>query len=259
MIVGASSRIRCGMPSWISTPVPGERAGLLGSRRQARLDEAERDGVHVHLERRPTRAPASWSARRDRPSRSSSSPGRGCPACPEIDVTLTTLRNTSRPCFAVAACRLAQVRSGCAQHLERYDGVDLEHGAELLVAHLVEHPVPRVAGVVDDDVELAERVERQPGRAPRRRRPSSGRRRRPPSRRRSRAAVCSARSASRSLTSTRAPCAASSSAVARPIPRAEPVTIATLPSSTPMACRRPFSGSLILTPGARREAHVRRT
>src|ERR1017187_4944197 len=38
---------------------------------------------------------------------------------------------------------------------------------------------------------------------------------------------------------TCAPCEASSSAVARPIPRAEPVTIADLPSSTPIAFRSP--------------------
>src|SRR3954447_26472274 len=47
-------------------------------------------------------------------------------------------------------------------------------------------------------------------------------------------AACSATSASRSLISTRAPCSASSSAVARPIPRADPVTIAAFPSSTPI-------------------------
>src|SRR5215211_1270771 len=46
-------------------------------------------------------------------------------------------------------------------------------------------------------------------------------------------AACSARSPSRSLTRTRAPSAASSSAVARPMPRADPVTIAALPSRTP--------------------------
>src|SRR5205807_3896809 len=46
-------------------------------------------------------------------------------------------------------------------------------------------------------------------------------------------AASSATSPSRSLTRTCAPCSASSSAVARPIPRAEPVTIAALPSSTP--------------------------
>src|SRR5205814_10671432 len=48
-------------------------------------------------------------------------------------------------------------------------------------------------------------------------------------------AACSARSVSRSLISTLAPCSQSSSAVARPMPRAEPVTIATLSSRTPMA------------------------
>src|SRR5215212_2273030 len=47
-------------------------------------------------------------------------------------------------------------------------------------------------------------------------------------------AACSATSPSRSLISTRAPCSASSSAVARPIPRADPVTIAAFPSRTPI-------------------------
>src|SRR5215207_1729271 len=47
-------------------------------------------------------------------------------------------------------------------------------------------------------------------------------------------AACSATSPSRSLMSTRAPCSASSSAVARPIPRADPVTIAAFPSRTPI-------------------------
>src|SRR4051794_37333346 len=48
-------------------------------------------------------------------------------------------------------------------------------------------------------------------------------------------ADCAARSLSRSLMTTFAPCSLSSSAVARPMPRAEPVTIATLSSRTPMA------------------------
>src|SRR4051794_36120105 len=47
-------------------------------------------------------------------------------------------------------------------------------------------------------------------------------------------AACSATSPSMSLTRTRAPSLASSSAVARPIPRAEPVMIAALPSSSPI-------------------------
>src|SRR5215218_6522658 len=52
-------------------------------------------------------------------------------------------------------------------------------------------------------------------------------------------AVCSATSPSRSLISTFAPCTPSSSAVARPMPRADPVTIATFPSSTPMGQSSP--------------------
>src|ERR1035441_7788018 len=55
-------------------------------------------------------------------------------------------------------------------------------------------------------------------------------------------AACSAMSPSRSLIRTWAPCAASSSAVARPMPRAEPVTIADLPSSTPIVSRSPSIG-----------------
>src|SRR3954469_4243504 len=46
--------------------------------------------------------------------------------------------------------------------------------------------------------------------------------------------ACSATSPSRSLMRTFAPCELSSSAVARPIPRADPVTIATLSSRTPI-------------------------
>ena len=46
---------------------------------------------------------------------------------------------------------------------------------------------------------------------------------------------------SRSFTSTRAPCAERSSAVARPIPRAEPVTIAALPSRAFMRSLPPGS------------------
>src|SRR4051812_29291816 len=47
-------------------------------------------------------------------------------------------------------------------------------------------------------------------------------------------AACSATSPSRSLMTTLAPCSANSSAVARPMPRADPVTIATLSSRTPI-------------------------
>src|SRR3954454_11519266 len=54
-------------------------------------------------------------------------------------------------------------------------------------------------------------------------------------------AVCSATSASRSLIRTFAPSAAKSSAVARPIRRAEPVTIPPFPSSCPIFKRSPWS------------------
>src|ERR687898_879637 len=58
-------------------------------------------------------------------------------------------------------------------------------------------------------------------------------------------------SPSRSLITTFAPCSASSSAVARPIPRADPVTIATLSSSTPMGSSSSVSGGGFCRPGAR--------
>src|SRR4249920_3807802 len=48
-------------------------------------------------------------------------------------------------------------------------------------------------------------------------------------------AACSATSASRSLISTLAPSRTNISAVARPIPRADPVTIAAFPSRSPIA------------------------
>src|ERR1700677_3113844 len=69
-------------------------------------------------------------------------------------------------------------------------------------------------------------------------------------------AACSATSPSRSLIRTCAPCETSSSAVARPIPRAEPVTIADLPSSTPISCallvvvgRAGYIGAAAWSPG----------
>ncbi len=131
--------------------------------------------------------------------------------------------------------RLAPVRGDRADHPEGDDRVDVEHRLELLVGHPVDDAVPGVAGVVDDDVDRAEGLD-APWRPARRGRPArSGRRRRRPSRRRSRDAACSATSPSMSLISTLAPSLTNSSAVARPMPRAEPVTIAALPSSSPIS------------------------
>src|SRR5919107_2889081 len=67
-------------------------------------------------------------------------------------------------------------------------------------------------------------------------------------------AVCSARSASRSLMSTLAPCSESSSAVARPMPRADPVTIATLSSRTPMSWPPDRAGAMPAPNGSCSEA-----
>ena len=94
------------------------------------------------------------------------------------------------------------------------------------VGHLVQRGIDRVAGVVDEDVDLAPFID-DPGRRARSQTP--GLVRSPPNTIVSPSipqAVCWATSASRSLISTFAPCDVNSSAVARPIPRAEPVTIA---------------------------------
>jgi hypothetical protein len=51
------------------------------------------------------------------------------------------------------------VRGRRADDPEGDDRVDIQHRLELLVGHLVRHAVPGVAGVVDDDVDLAELVD----------------------------------------------------------------------------------------------------
>jgi hypothetical protein len=56
---------------------------------------------------------------------------------PETELMFTTLRKTSRP--SSRSCLAGSRRCGL----------------ELVVGHLVDGPVPRVAGVVDEDVELA--------------------------------------------------------------------------------------------------------
>jgi hypothetical protein len=43
----------------------------------------------------------------------------------------------------------------------RCGAADVEHGLELAVGHLVDDAVPGIAGVVDQDVELAEAVDRR--------------------------------------------------------------------------------------------------
>ena len=72
---------------------------------------------------------------------------------------LTTLRNTSRP---ASASFFAMIRIGSAAARRMPEGgheVDVEHGLELLVGHLLDRRVPGVAGIVDDDVEPAECID----------------------------------------------------------------------------------------------------
>ena len=73
---------------------------------------------------------------------------------------LTILRKTSLPSPCLGLGGLAPVGGDRADHPEGDDGVDLEHRLELLVAHLVDDAVPGVAGVVDDRVDRAERLDR---------------------------------------------------------------------------------------------------
>ena len=74
---------------------------------------------------------------------------------------LTTLR-----CFGRAGFRLA-LRGGAemwlrgAQNAERRGGVDVDHRIPLRVAHVVDRAVPDIAGIVHDDVEIAERLKRR--------------------------------------------------------------------------------------------------
>jgi hypothetical protein len=75
---------------------------------------------------------------------------------PEIDETLTILRKTSRP--SSRSFLAGSRRCGAAA---RDDDVDVQHALEPVVAHPVDRRVERVAGVVDDDVDLAPRVDRR--------------------------------------------------------------------------------------------------
>src|SRR5205807_1879053 len=62
--------------------------------------------------------------------------------------------------LALLLCGLAQVGGGRTDDAEGHHGVDVEHRLEVLVGHLVDRRVERIAGVVDDDVDLAEGVDR---------------------------------------------------------------------------------------------------
>ena len=71
----------------------------------------------------------------------------------------TTLRKTSLPSSFSFLAGSRRCGRGRAQDAERHHGVDVEHRLELVVGHLVDDVVAGVAGVVDDDVDLAELVD----------------------------------------------------------------------------------------------------
>ena len=71
----------------------------------------------------------------------------------------TSFRNRSTPSAFSAFAASRQCGAIARAEPERSDGVDVEHRLELLVGHLVGDSVPRVAGVVHEDVDLAELVD----------------------------------------------------------------------------------------------------
>jgi hypothetical protein len=125
--------------------------------------------------------------------------------------------------------------------------MDADDGVEVLFAHVEDHAVAQDAGVVDDDVELAEIIERALDDA------FGGLEIADALEARDRLAAEAERISlitssagerdwpvpskwpPRSLTTTLAPCLASNNASSRPIPRPAPVTIATFPSSNAIA------------------------
>jgi hypothetical protein len=72
--------------------------------------------------------------------------------------TLRTMRLPAERSFSTAwrkCCWKAR------RYAERRRQVDVEDGVPLLVAHLLDDRVPRVAGIVDHDMAVAERVDRR--------------------------------------------------------------------------------------------------
>src|SRR5262245_52739159 len=132
-----------------------ERLSLLVRRRQPRLDEAKGDRVYVDLQR----PPLAGEGLRD--------PDEAGLARGVVDLADVALRAGDRghvddlaedlaALLEILLRRFAQGRRRGAEDAEGDDGVDLEHRADLVVAHVVCDPVPRVARVVHDDVEPAE-------------------------------------------------------------------------------------------------------
>ena len=127
-----------------------------------------------------------------------------------------------------------EVGEGLADAGEGAAEVDVDDGVEVLVGHLQQALVPQDAGVGDQDVEPAERIDRCLDQLLRNLRAADGATTAaalPPSASMVRTASA-ATSASTSLMTTAAPWRASSRAYASPSPRPLPVTIATLPEGS---------------------------
>src|SRR5215216_5444917 len=135
------------------------RVRVVLRRRQARLDPTEGDRVDVDLELAPL------LRQRLRQPDDGGLAGRvvrlaGVAHRARDRGYVDDLAEHLAPLLALLLRRLAQVRGRGADHAERHHRVDVEHALERVVAHLVDRGVDRVAGVVDDDVDLAPRVDR---------------------------------------------------------------------------------------------------
>src|SRR5215217_5562579 len=126
---------------------------------QARLDPPERDGVDVDLELAPLLRQRLGEADDGTLARrvvGLAGVAHGAGDRGDVD----DLAEHLLAALALGLRRLAQVGGGGADDAERDDRVDVEHALERVVGHLVDRGVDRVAGVVDDDVDLAPRVDR---------------------------------------------------------------------------------------------------
>ena len=134
-------------------------AGVLLGGGEARLDEAEGDGIAVDLELTPLLGDGLGQA--------------GHPGLGGGVVGLAGVAHRARdrgdvddlaedlPALGLLGLgRLAPGRGERADHAERDDRVDVEHRLELLVAHPVDDAVPGVPGVVDDAVDRPEGFDR---------------------------------------------------------------------------------------------------
>ena len=131
------------------------------------------------------------------------------------------------------AARLEHRPGHGLERVERAEQVGLEHVAPVVEAHPHDQVVAGDAGVVDEDVDLAEgledRLDQRLG-APRRPgRPSGSRAPGGPSASTSATVASAAAWLPRKLNATSAPWRASRSTIARPMPREPPVTSAVLP------------------------------